>query len=649
MAGHALIYTVIFCLIYGLSSTTAQQPYASENCPKSDNTSSVLGYSCNGVNKTCQSYLIFRTVPPYNNVSSIASLMSVSASQISAINQNIPENFTMATNTEVIIPVECSCAGQFYQANTTYVVQTDDNYFIIANDKFGGLTTCKAISSQKRNPNIVNIFPNERLIVPLRCACPTRGQFNDGIKYLMSFVIEQGDTIWSIADKFGADLGKTLEANEKSEQDSEIYSFTTLLVPLDSPPDSSVMEYPALIISPSPESSPPLLSASPPPAPPPPYSTGGNEKWTYFGVGLASGGALVLVAGVILFCLFSRCVRKRTEVVASSERFESEENALVKKPETESFEFLKDISGIASLKVYSFQDLQVATNGFSSSHLIKGSVYKGVLEGNQVAIKTVNGDVSKEISVLNKINHFNLVNLLGVGFNEGVWYLIYENVVNGPLSDWIYADNPEKSLSWGKRMQVALDVATGLNYLHSYTSPPLIHKDIKTDNILLDSQFRAKIANFALSKAVSGTDSQFTVTKHIVGTTGYLAPEYLDSGLVSPMLDVYSFGVILVEILTGKTVAVLYEGGKANLYEVLAPLLIEGEGNVKLKEFVDESLGDDYPTDVAMSMAVLADRCLRKDPGSRPTMDDIVRILSKTLTGSLNWVSSSTSTTSSGL
>ncbi|XP_074309099.1 lysM domain receptor-like kinase 4 [Silene latifolia] len=615
MGGLSLVCVFIFGLIYHLSLVTAQQPYTSKSCDTSDKNPSDLGYSCNGVNKTCQSYLIFRTVPSYNNVSTIASLMSVKPSEISAINQNISETFTMATNTEVIIPVTCSCSGKFYQANTTYVVQTGDNYYALSIDIFGGLTTCDAIKSQITDPNI---SPNERLTLPLRCACPTEKQVSEGISYLMSFAVQSGDSISSIANKFGANLSQTLEANEKSEQDSIIQPISTLLVPLKAPPDSSVMEYPPLILS----SSPPLSSN-----PTPPPAKGGDKKWAYFGVGVVSGGVLVLMVGMIVFFVLLRCRKNRTDIVISSQKFETQEKALLPL-ETECFE-LKDISGIASLKVYSIKELQAATDSFSSDHWIKGSVYKGILDGNQVAVKKIIGDVGKEISVLNKINHFNLVSLLGVGFNEGILYLVYEYAVNGPLSDWINRDDPQKSLSWRNRMQVALDVAMGLNYLHTYTSPPLIHKDIKSSNILLDPGFRAKISKFGLSRSVSGTDGQFTITKHIVGTKGYLAPEYMRSGLISPMLDVYSFGVLLVEMLTGKNVVRLYEEGvKVHLLEVLTPLVSKGEGNAKLREFIDQSLGDDYPSEVAMSMVVLADHCLRKDPGSRPTMEDIVRVLS---------------------
>uniref|UniRef100_A0A803KVZ8 LysM domain-containing protein n=1 Tax=Chenopodium quinoa TaxID=63459 RepID=A0A803KVZ8_CHEQI len=212
-------------------SIAAQQPYAGNVCRR--NESSALGYTCNGVNRSCQTFLIYRTQLPYSTISSIASLFSVNASQISAFNKNIAANMALATNTKVIIPVTCSCVGRFYQTNTTHVVRTGDNYYLLANNTFEGLTTCRAIKAQKVSPNIVNIFPDERLTIPLRCACPTRRQLNLGIKYLVSFVIQPSNTaIGAIATYFGADVGQTLEANGKSEQDDVINPFTTLLIPL---------------------------------------------------------------------------------------------------------------------------------------------------------------------------------------------------------------------------------------------------------------------------------------------------------------------------------------------------------------------------------------------------------------------------------
>ncbi|KAL2931583.1 LysM domain receptor-like kinase 4 [Bienertia sinuspersici] len=217
----------------------SQQPYGVDNCPLFDNATTALGYNCNGANTTCQSFVIYRTQRPYNTVASIASLLSANASQISKFN-NLSENMALGINVRVIVPVTCSCSGKFYQANTTYVVQHDDSYFIITNDIFRALTTCSAIKNQKVS-SIIDI--DERLTVPLRCACPTTSQINDGVRYLMTFVVHRADSVSSIADYYGANLEQTFEANEKSEQNYVIVPTTTLLVPLENPPYDDLSLY----------------------------------------------------------------------------------------------------------------------------------------------------------------------------------------------------------------------------------------------------------------------------------------------------------------------------------------------------------------------------------------------------------------------
>ncbi|XP_021758038.1 lysM domain receptor-like kinase 4 [Chenopodium quinoa] len=649
MASLSLAFAFVLSLICFPYLLIAQQSYGDSNCPAYNNASTALGYDCNGVNRTCQTFLIYRAQPAYNTISSIASLLSANASEVSAINSNISVSKALATDTEVIVPLTCSCAGRFYQANTSYVVQTNENYYVINTNKFESLTTCNAIQIQKTSPNVINVFPDDKLNIPLRCACPTRKQFDAGIRHLITYVIQSGNAIASIAHRFGADVGQTLEANGKSEQNSVIQPNTTLLVPVQFPPNSSHMDYPPYVPPP------PLPPPSIPPraTPSQPLSSGSSsKKWAYFGVGIVVGAAFISVAGTILFCmLLGKLTKKKNDPIVSLRSFEAQEKAVTEKSletETESLVFLESISKIASLKVYSFKDLQAATENFSADHWIKGSVYKGNVNGDEVVIKKMDGDVSKEINVLNKINHLNLIRLLGVCFQDGIWYFVYEYAGNGPLSDWIYQDSPDKkNLSWGQRMQVAFDVATGLNYLHRYTSPPHVHKDIKSRNVLLTDKFRGKIAKFGLARPVMGNDGQFTLTKHIVGTKGYLAPEYLENGIVSPMLDVYAFGVLLLEMLTGKDVAFLYEGVKVHLSEVLGPLVKEEDGISNLKDFMDTSLGEDYPADIAYTMLVLVDHCLRKDQGKRPSMDEIVQILSKTLTTSLIWGSSTSAGNSS--
>ncbi|KAJ9177166.1 hypothetical protein P3X46_012410 [Hevea brasiliensis] len=619
-----ILSVLVFCpLIH------AQQLYegkATTNC--SNTGDSVLGYSCNGLNRTCQAYLTFRSQPPYNTVASISTLLNSDPSQLSAIN-SVSEAASFDTNKLVLVPVNCSCSGNYSQANTSYVVQAEDSPFLIANNTYQGLSNCQAVQDQNRRQT-TDIFAGEKLNIPLRCACPTKNQTGVGIKYLLSYLVTWGDTVSAVSVKFGGDTGRSLEANGLSEQNAVIYPFTTLLIPLENPPSSTQT------ISP-----PPPPASPPPPSSPSPNSKKSSDKtWVYVVVGVLGGIALITVLGIIIFFAMFRKNKNRSDPITVPESVEAIEKPVKKKLDEESQDFLESIFSIAqSIKVYSFKELQTATDNFSPSCWISGSVYRGLINGDYAAIKKVNGDVTKEIELLNKINHFNLVRLSGVCFREGNWYLVYDYAAKGPLSDWIYsANNDGKFLNWTQRVQIALDVATGLNYLHNFTSPSHVHKDIKSSNVLLDSNFRAKIANLAKARS-----AEFALTRHIVGTKGYMAPEYLEHGLVSTKLDVYAFGVVMLEIVSGKEVAALYTQENMNLSDVLNDVLSKEDGQEILRKFIDPSMQGNYPLELTVLVMRLIDSCLNKNPADRPSMDEITESLSRILTTSLNWESSNIS------
>lgn len=620
---HRFIIIPIIFLISCLPLILGQQPYIRdliEDCNVRDNSTSVLGYTCNGARRSCQAYLTFRARAPYNSVATISTLLAANPSQLGQLNSVSDQNAVLDADRVVLVPVTCSCSGQQYQANASYTVRQDDTFFGIANNTFQGLSTCQALQVQNTFSS-GSLAVGARLNVPLRCACPTQTQVDDGVRFLLSYLVTWNQFVSSISALFGVDTAKTLAANGLSETDSNIYPFTTLLVPLDNPPTSSQVT--------GPQSPPPPTGTALPTVP---TSDGGSSKtWIYVVVGVVGGIALVSVVGA---AVFFRRRKRRAEPAVSSQSFESVEKPLKKEEDYD--EFLESISSIAqSLKVYPFQQLKAATEDFSPSCRIKGSVYRGTINGDLAAIKKMNGDVSKEIDLLNKINHFNLIRLSGVSFNEGNWYLVYEYASNGALDEWVYDKGDQKILNWEKRLQIAVDVAAGLNYLHRYTSPPHIHKDLNSSNVLLDSELRAKLANFGLARSTESEEGQFALTRHIVGTKGYMAPEYLENGVVSVKLDVYSFGVLLLEILTGKEVSMLYEEVNMQLSELLTPVLSEG-GQENISNLMDPLLVGNYPPDLALVLFRMIDSCLKKDPAARPSMDDIFQSLSRISTSMLS-------------
>lgn len=225
-----------------------------------------------------------------------------------------------------------------------------------------------------------------------------------------------------------------------------------------------------------------------------------------------------------------------------------------------------------------------------------------------------------------KVNHGNLVKLEGFCIDpaETNCYLVYEYVENGSLYSWLHEGKNEK-LNWVTRLRIAIDIANGLLYIHEHTRPKVVHKDIKSSNILLDSNMRAKIANFGLAK--SGMNA---ITMHIVGTQGYISPEYLADGIVSTKMDVFSFGVVLLELISGKE-AIDEEG---NLLWDSAiktfELNNEQEKARRLKRWLDEDiLKETCSMESLMGVLHVAIACLHRDPSKRPSIMDIVYGLSK--------------------
>lgn len=227
--------------------------------------------------------------------------------------------------------------------------------------------------------------------------------------------------------------------------------------------------------------------------------------------------------------------------------------------------------------------------------------------------------------LLLKVNHGNLVKLEGfcIDPEDANCYLVYEYVENGSLSSWLH-DVKKDKLSWKTRLRIAIDVANGLQYVHEHTRPRVVHKDIKSSNILLDSSMRAKIANFGLAK--SGHNA---ITMHIVGTQGYLAPEYISDGVVSTKMDVFSFGVVLLELVSGREAI----DGEGKLLWKSVEGILEGTEEVKetkVRGFMDGVLlRETSSMESVMNVMGLAVACLHRDPSKRPSMVDIVYTLCK--------------------
>ncbi|GMY29022.1 protein LYK5 [Fagus crenata] len=611
----------------------AQQPYVNNkqlNCYQ-DLNNITDGFLCNGISPSCQSYLTFRSNPPYDSAASIGLLLGSDPTLISETN-NISKFQHIPTDKMIIIPVNCSCSGQYYQYNSSYELQTkSETYFLVANDTYQGLTTCQALIRQ--NPyGDRNLTVGLNLTVPLRCACPTRKQTASGIKYLLSYMITWGNDVPTIAESFGTDEKTVLDANELTT-DSIIFPFTPLLVPLKNKPgqiNNTVVQAPT---------SPPQLSTVPTSS-----SSSSKKKWVFVGVGIGAG--LLLLLSAFLLWFFCASPKKKTQPVPPITR---------PSPSPQPHSYLQSIDNswsvstegvrhvIESLTVYKFDDIEKATGFFNEANKIQGSVYRGSFKGDDAAVKVMKGDVSNEINLLKRINHTNIIRLSGFCVHAGNTYLVYEYAENGSVTDWLHSSKYQTSstLVWKQRVQIAHDVADALNYLHNYTNPPYIHKNLKTSNILLDGNLRGKVSNFGLARTLENEDGGgFQLTRHVVGTHGYMAPEYIENGVITPKLDVFAFGVVMLELLSGReAIGTDRDGdGGEELLSASIRVVLEGDNvREKLRGFIDASLRHEYPLDLAFSMAQLAKNCVAHDLNSRPAMPEVFMTLSKIFSSSLDW------------
>ncbi|CAL5415155.1 unnamed protein product [Camellia sinensis] len=284
---------------------------------------------------------------------------------------------------------------------------------------------------------------------------------------------------------------------------------------------------------------------------------------------------------------------------------------------------------------FTLRDLDIATNRFSKENVIGeggyGVVYQGhLVNGSPVAVKKLLNNLGQaekefrvEVEAIGHVRHKNLVRLLGYCIEGTHRMLVYEYVNNGNLEQWLHgAMHQHGYLTWEARMKVLLGTAKALSYLHEAIEPKVVHRDIKSSNILLDDNFNAKISDFGLAKLLGAGKSH--ITTRVMGTFGYVAPEYANSGLLNEKSDVYSFGVVLLEAITGRDpVDYSRPAHEVNLVDWLKIMV----GSRRSEEVVDPTI-ETKPSTSALKRALLtALRCVDPDSDKRPKMGQVVRML----------------------
>ncbi|XP_061376712.1 lysM domain receptor-like kinase 3 [Gastrolobium bilobum] len=584
-------------------------------------TTNLAPLNCSAKIRTCNA-LLYHINQNNLNIEEIASYYSVISSHIKPIMYGTKQDYLITT-------VPCSCkntndlSGYFY--DTTYKVRPNDTFFNISNLIYSG---------QAWPVNSV-LFPNDNLTIHIPCGCSESGS-----QIVVTYTVQQNDTPTSIANLLNATLDGILSLNKVLIKNAAYIDVGwVLFVP---------MELKGLAPSNKEEK---------------------KHKWTTTIIAILAGVILLSIIFITVIVLNLRRNKayqfsKEDPLVVSrrsiaSKLISSKNLNLHKEYMLDHCLFMVNIcADVMPLEsegpvIYNLEEIEEATNYFDETQRIGsggfGSVYFGMLGKKEVAVKKMRSNKSKEfyaeLKVLCKIHHVNIVELLGYASGEDHLYLVYEYVPNGSLTDHLH--NPllkgHQPLSWSTRVQIALDAAKGLEYIHDYTKAQYVHRDIKTSNILLDEKLRAKVGDFGLAKLVDRTNDENSIATRLVGTPGYLPPESVKELQVTPKTDVFAFGVVLSELLTGKR-ALFRDSKEAtkmkSLITVVNKIFQNDDPETALEDAIDKNLEASYPMEDVYKMAEIAEWCMQEDPTERPEMRDIVRELSHIVRSSVEWEAS---------
>ncbi|KAK3005618.1 hypothetical protein RJ639_015895 [Escallonia herrerae] len=341
--------------------------------------------------------------------------------------------------------------------------------------------------------------------------------------------------------------------------------------------------------------------------------------------GTSSGlGALLLIGGA--WWLYKRILKRKKR--QKKQRYFKRNGGLLLEQQISSGEE----GNVEKTKLFTSKELEKATDNYNKNRILgqggQGTVYKGMLaDGRIVAIKKskIEDDEGKvehfinEVAILSQIRHRNVVKLHGCCLETEVPLLVYEFIPNGTLFDFVHDQNEELPLPcWDMRLQIGREVAGALSYLHSAASMPIYHRDIKSTNILLDDKYKAKVADFGTSRSIA--IEQTHLTTRVMGTFGYLDPEYFQTSQFTDKSDVYSFGVVLIELLTGQKAisSTKSEEGRS----LATNFLLAMEDNC-LHDILDERAAKEGTKEQITRVANLAKRCLNLNGRKRPTMREV--------------------------
>ncbi|XP_038713142.1 probable receptor-like protein kinase At1g80640 [Tripterygium wilfordii] len=286
-----------------------------------------------------------------------------------------------------------------------------------------------------------------------------------------------------------------------------------------------------------------------------------------------------------------------------------------------------------SVAIIDYQLLEAATENFQENNILgeggRGRVYRARFdEKSLAAVKRLDGggqdaerEFENELNWLVKIKHQNIISLMGCCINRERRFLVYEMMENASLESQLHGPSHGSALTWPLRLKIVIDVARGLEYLHEHCNPPVVHRDLKSSNVLLDFNFNAKLSDFGLAVTVGTQNKNIKLS----GTLGYVAPEYLLEGKLTDKSDVYAFGVVLLELLTGrKPVEKMSPSHCQSLVTWAMPQLTDRS---KLPNIVDPAIRDTMDLKHLYQVAAVAVLCVQTEPSYRPLITDVLHSL----------------------
>ena len=457
--------------------------------------------------RTVDEFLVY-TASHYFTISDVSQLFQLDPAELLHLNNFKSQLKVLEPGREVLVPIKCSCLGQFYQATFNYTVPENSTIDLsdIACRIFEGLAKPGTLVEENTSEGN-NVEVGTKLHVPLKCACPDNFSNSSGVKYLVTYPLVEGDAPSMLSEKFSISPVDLWVANNFQPWPT-IYPNTTVLIPLKRDPviNFSIPRSPP----PSPGFLPTILAQKT-----------SNTKLRNLYIAGSVVGFILLLAALVVCGLHVKALRKFK--VAKLQSFNTRSSPL--SCPTPGSPRSGQLTGRSSATSCLSPDL-LATDDFSEERKIGDQAYKGLnMDNAEMMIKLMRFEQTHQvIDIHSKINHINILNLLGVcyGENDYSWsYLVFELPSNGCLRDTL--SNSSNPLRWDKRTQIAFDIATGLHYLHYCIFPTYAHLSVNSRNIFVTTDWRAKLTNIRTNPAVGSSRGN----ENIESVKGCVGPEYV--------------------------------------------------------------------------------------------------------------------------